>query len=264
MLNKTNENINSTVNKIWQSIDRLYNYLMEFSKNSQKRDTHFNVTLGLNNNMSELRDIIFQFTDLIKAVQILNEKIDTIGELFFLLQKQNKNLTRDNPATEKILIRFNQLFQNDYFDRTDTQKEDFDTGDRERHQQYDNFKPPERATFNSPHAHRETANLIKIYFAVPEIDGSFIASNRKHQPDNKTVFELILKNSYIAEVGFVKDDILQKKAINAFETYLEKVINDVYSTFTTSAEKIVVIEPGIYKLNGDKWVLEKKIKVKFE
>ncbi|MBE0573976.1 hypothetical protein IH575_03675 [Candidatus Dojkabacteria bacterium] len=108
------------------------------------------------------------------------------------------------------------------------------------------------------------SNRIQIFFSVPELDGSFLNFDGKHYADNKTVFVFTLKESELAEASFIQDENLQKKAINAYETYLEKVTDDKEMTFSTAATKIIVTKPGEFALNGNRWEIKRKIEVKFE
>lgn len=102
------------------------------------------------------------------------------------------------------------------------------------------------------------------YLTVPAQEGYFWADKMHHNFDSlESVFELLRdgKDSITAEYIPVEDPYRQRIIIESYTTYLSSASADIDGT-NTRGTYIEVLSPGELKLEGDKWIVIKKVKVR--
>ncbi len=115
-------------------------------------------------------------------------------------------------------------------------------------------------SFNSQPSKR----ITKLYFSMPESDGSFQLSNGESSNDGKKYFRIEFEDSSTkGELYYLSGD-RDQRAINRLESYLKPVCEIENITNSSSATKIEVIQAGKVSLMNDSWVIdpENKIKIK--
>jgi hypothetical protein len=132
-------------------------------------------------------------------------------------------------------------------------------------------KENDKTEFNEPiiNVIPEVSNPEKIeakikYFKAPISDGSF---SKNHQSDTiefaNTMFKFeIQKDEKRAKFEFCGDEKVIKHAINFSDLNIEKVC-DYVNTKNNFRTQIINIEPGIVELDGNKWIVKQKAKIKF-
>lgn len=103
------------------------------------------------------------------------------------------------------------------------------------------------------------------YFKSPISDGTF---RNEHQSDEiefaNTMFKFeFQKDEKTAKFEFCGDEKVIRHAINFSELNIEKVCvyTNTKNNFNT---QIITIEPGVAELQGDKWIVTQKAKIKFD
>lgn len=107
-------------------------------------------------------------------------------------------------------------------------------------------------------------NISKIYFSMPESDGSFQSSNGEISNDGKKYFKIEFEESSTAGELFYLSGDRDQRAINRLESYLKPVCDIENITNSSTATKIELIHPGKVSLLNDSWVInpDNKIKIK--
>lgn len=106
--------------------------------------------------------------------------------------------------------------------------------------------------------------ITKLYFSMPESDGSFQLSNGESSNDGKKYFRIEYEDSSTkGELYYLSGD-RDQRAINRLESYLKPVCEIESITNSSSATKIEVIQTGKVTLMNESWVIdpENKIKIK--
>ena len=106
--------------------------------------------------------------------------------------------------------------------------------------------------------------ITKLYFSMPEGDGSFQLLNGEPSNDGKKYFRIEFEDSSTkGELYYLSGD-RDQRAINRLESYLKPVCEIENITNSSSATKIEVIQAGKVTLINDSWVIdpENKIKIK--
>lgn len=106
--------------------------------------------------------------------------------------------------------------------------------------------------------------LHKLYFSMPESDGSFQMSNGESSNDGKKFFMIEYEpESSKGELFFLTSD-RDQRAINRLESFLKPVCEIQNISSATNATKIELIQPGKVYLSNNQWIIvpEKKIKLK--
>lgn len=106
--------------------------------------------------------------------------------------------------------------------------------------------------------------ITKLYFSMPESDGSFQLSNGESSNDGKKYFRIEFEDSSTkGELYYLSGD-RDQRAINRLESYLKPVCEIENITNSSSATKIEVIQTGKVTLMNESWVIdpENKIKIK--
>jgi len=115
-------------------------------------------------------------------------------------------------------------------------------------------------SFNSQPSNR----ITKLYFSMPESNGSFQLSNGESSNDGKKYFIIESEDSSTkGELYYLSGD-RDQRAINRLESYLKPVCEIENITNSSSATKIELIQAGKVTLVNDSWVIdpENKIKIK--
>jgi len=106
--------------------------------------------------------------------------------------------------------------------------------------------------------------LHKLYFSMPESDGSFQISNGESSNDGKKFFMIEYEpESSKGDLFFLTSD-RDQRAINRLESFLKPVCEIQNISSATNATKIELIQPGKVNLSNNQWIIvpEKKIKLK--
>jgi hypothetical protein len=106
--------------------------------------------------------------------------------------------------------------------------------------------------------------LHKLYFSMPESDGSFQMSNGESSNDGKKFFMIEYEpESSKGELFFLTSD-RDQRAINRLESFLKPVCEIQNISSATNATKIELIQSGKVYLSNNQWIIvpEKKIKLK--
>lgn len=108
-------------------------------------------------------------------------------------------------------------------------------------------------------------NKITLYFRSPISDGSFSNDHQSNTVEYaNTMFKFELeKNRNIAQFEFFGDKNVLDHAINFSELNIQKVCNYQNSKDDFKTQ-IITIEPGVAELQGDKWIVKQKAKIKFD
>jgi hypothetical protein len=101
-----------------------------------------------------------------------------------------------------------------------------------------------------------------LFFSIPETDGSFYAEKGEPDPDGRKFYRIIfVAGSETGELHFISGQYDQK-AIENIDYYLIPVCDVENISLRNNASRIVQKEAGRVIKVSDKWVTEKKIKVK--
>ncbi|MFW6272253.1 MAG: hypothetical protein ACOC2U_00520 [bacterium] len=112
--------------------------------------------------------------------------------------------------------------------------------------------------------YQPSKNITKLYFSIPESDGSFQLPNGALSNDGKKYFRIEFEDSSTkGEIYYLSGD-KDQRAINRLESYLKPVCEIENITNSSSATKIEVIKSGKVTLVNNSWVIdpENKIKIK--
>jgi hypothetical protein len=112
--------------------------------------------------------------------------------------------------------------------------------------------------------YQPSKKITKLYFSMPESDGSFQLSNGEPSNDGKKYYRIEFEDlSTKGELFYLSGD-RDQRAINRLESYLKPVCEIDNITNSSYATKIEVIKSGKVTLINDSWVIdpEKKIKIK--
>lgn len=114
--------------------------------------------------------------------------------------------------------------------------------------------------FNS----QPSKNITKLYFSMPEADGSFQLSNGEPSNDGKKYFRIEFEDSSTKGELFYLSGDRDQRAINRLESYLKPVCEIENITNSSTATKIEVIKSGKVTIVNNSWVIdpENKIKIK--
>lgn len=109
-----------------------------------------------------------------------------------------------------------------------------------------------------------TKRIKKIYFSMPESDGSFLISNGEISNDGKKYFKIEFKESSTKGELFYLSGDKDQRAINRLESYLKPVCDIENITNSSAATKIGLIHSGKVTRIKDRWMVdtENKIKIK--
>ncbi|MGQ1948363.1 hypothetical protein ACT3CD_14810 [Geofilum sp. OHC36d9] len=109
-----------------------------------------------------------------------------------------------------------------------------------------------------------TKQIKKIYFSMPESDGSFLISNGEISNDGKKYFKIEFKESSTKGELFYLSGDRDQRAINRLESYLKPVCDIENITNSSTATKIGLIHSGKVTRLNDRWMIdtENKIKIK--
>lgn len=123
---------------------------------------------------------------------------------------------------------------------------------------YQKQHPSPREPINPP------LENVNFYMRVPSMDGFFNNSQKRDYPVHGNTlykFEVIGQNS--ATFFLECDQIAMKDAIEAAYKYVDPVCESDNEIFSSSS-KIKTIEPGLAELEGDKWIVKHKAKIRYE
>lgn len=103
---------------------------------------------------------------------------------------------------------------------------------------------------------------ISTYFTIPENDGSFSIEKGDHASTSKKFYKVESdKNSDFGHLFYLSGDF-DVKAINNIDFYLIPVCEVENLAISNTATKIMQLKHGTVVKISDKWVIDKKVKVK--
>lgn len=104
----------------------------------------------------------------------------------------------------------------------------------------------------------------KIFFSMPNSDGSFQVSNSEPENDGSKYFKIEFEESSNQGELYYLPSERDKKAINRLEAFLKPVCDISNIVNSASATKIELIQKGEVSLVNDKWVIDTNNKVKIK
>lgn len=108
----------------------------------------------------------------------------------------------------------------------------------------------------------ENKGQVSTYFTIPENDGSFSIEKGEYFANSKKFYKIEAgENSDYGKLYFLSGD-LDVKAINNIDFYLIPVCEVENLAMSNSATRIIQQQHGTVVKIADKWVVDKKIKVK--
>ena len=115
-------------------------------------------------------------------------------------------------------------------------------------------------SFNS----QNQKNTSKLYFSMPESDGSFQISNGESSNDGKKYFRIEFKESSTKGELFYLSGDRDQRSINRLESYLKPVCEIENIANSSTATRIELIQSGKVTLINDSWVIDPANKVKIK
>ena len=104
--------------------------------------------------------------------------------------------------------------------------------------------------------------FVSTYFTIPENDGSFSIDKGEYFANSKKFYKIeAAENSDYGKLYFLSGE-LDVKAINNIDFYLIPVCEVENLAISNSATRIIQEKNGTVVKIADKWVIDKKIKVK--
>lgn len=104
--------------------------------------------------------------------------------------------------------------------------------------------------------------ITKIYFSMPEGDGSFKVIDGEPSNDGRKYFEIAFKElSNIGEIYYLSSQ-RDNRAINQMEDFLKPVCDIENITNSSTSTKIKLIHSGKVTLINDSWVIDPENKIK--
>ncbi|MFW5982970.1 MAG: hypothetical protein ACOCQ4_00600 [bacterium] len=112
--------------------------------------------------------------------------------------------------------------------------------------------------------YQASKKISKIYFSMPESDGSFQLSDGESSNDGKKYFKIEFEESSTKGELFYLSGDRDQRAINQIEDFLKPVCEIENITNSSTATRIILIQSGKVTLINDSWVIdpENKIKIK--
>ena len=105
---------------------------------------------------------------------------------------------------------------------------------------------------------------LKLFFSMPENDGSFIVDNGESSNDGRKYYRLeYIDGSETGDLYFIPGD-RDKRAINRLESYLKPACDIENIENADSATNIEFKNPGKVSLRNDSWVIDSDNKVKIK
>lgn len=104
----------------------------------------------------------------------------------------------------------------------------------------------------------------KIYFSMPESDGSFQLSNGEPSNDGKKYFKIEFEESSTKGELFYLSGDRDQRAINRLDSYLKPVCEIENITNSSTATKIELIQSGKVTQFNDSWIIDPDNKVKIK
>ena len=130
------------------------------------------------------------------------------------------------------------------------------------------IQPP--VNINEPREETIEPAIIKqekmFFMPAPSSEGDFDISNSSDIfKETVTLYKFFIheNNPDKADFEFYSDAIGIKNAVNYPDKYLESVCN-IYSGYNPNTKKIITETKGTAQKNGDKWVVNRKAKIKYE
>ena len=178
--------------------------------------------------------------------KIKEEKLQTKIEK---LEKQIKDFKSDKLNTGNDLIKKEFSVEKDVNKALNNENEDLEEQKEDGNSYVFDLNP-------------KSKNILKLFFTIPQQDGSFKLINSDKNNDGKKYYKIeYQEDSQEGSLHFIPSD-KDIKAIGLLEQFLEPVcdINNVISA--DNASKIEMIKNGKVFLENDKWVIDPNNKVK--
>ena len=104
----------------------------------------------------------------------------------------------------------------------------------------------------------------ELFLPFPYEERKLYDGNRSESPNNDTFYRIALEGSLLEGKLFVQaSDHLIINAFNSPEMYLKRACDYVNTLDSNIHSEIQTAEPGKVRLEGDDWVVNEKVKIKF-
>ena len=196
------------------------------------------------NNKTNIEDLGYSFSK--KVYKLKQKKSD--------LEKSNRHKITDNNLVESLKEENVRLKnENSEFKRKVTQLENVTR------------KPDKEIEANNTQEWEiKQPNTLKLFFSMPENDGSFLVDNGESSNDGRKYFRLeYIDGSETGDLYFIPGD-RDKRAINMLESYLKPACDIENIENADSATNIEFKNPGKVSLKNDSWVIDTDNKVRIK
>ncbi len=111
---------------------------------------------------------------------------------------------------------------------------------------------------------KEFKSIRKIYFSMPDTNGSFQISNGDPSNDGRKYFRIeFVDSSNRGELFYIPSE-RDQKAINRLEKFLKPVCDIENISNAVTATKIELIQSGKVSLINDNWIIDQNNKIKIK
>ena len=135
-------------------------------------------------------------------------------------------------------------------------------------QQLDEFK---RKSSAQPISNSTTGNSVKksksssssiIYLPRPQDEGVFLKKHAKDEYDDRYLYQVnIDNNKSVGKLSLISNADFAR-ALSSPERYFEKVC-DYENEYSNNARSVIVVQKGEIQMQGEEWIVIKKLKIKF-
>jgi len=207
------------------------------------------------------------YNEYLKASDDFSSYLFGYLRVVYFLQKrkvyyENKVKTiQDNAFDKSNLERKVSQLENE---KKELLEENIDLGKKLEPQGLKKNKVEEATTINKTSNTQSLKKISKIYFSMPESDGSFQLSNGEPSNDGKKYFRIEFEESSSkGELYYLSGD-RDQRAINRLESYLKPVCEIENISNSSTATKVELIQSGKVTLLNNSWIIdpENKIKIK--
>lgn len=101
-----------------------------------------------------------------------------------------------------------------------------------------------------------TKKIVRLFFSMPETNGSFLVSNGEYANDGKKYFRIEFEESGTKGELFYLSGDRDERAINRLDSYLKPVCDIENITSSSSATKIELIHSGKVNRLNDYWIID--------
>jgi len=113
----------------------------------------------------------------------------------------------------------------------------------------------------SSNSNISSKNFTKLYFSMPEVNGSFLITNGETSNDGKKYYKIEYEEaSNHGEIFYLTSE-RDQRAINRLESYLKPVCIIENITNATSAKKIELLKSGVVTRLNNYWIIDPDNKI---